>query len=174
MNPDLEEPAKLPTATAQPPNARPWEADDLLPEAPSPGTYGFVAGKKTTTCTLADLLQTCSAVQIPDVALVWTPGDPRMVPMTEVPELQPAMSSRLKSGILLNVWGLPLGALFYWIDPKRGAFILLVFVVAGRAGTRERLFGAPCAPTAPGVSLRRGRATSARASTSGSPARSRV
>jgi membrane associated rhomboid family serine protease len=95
---------------------RPWEDEALFPPSPADGTYGFLSGGKLKRCTADELAQACSVAQIPDVALVWTPAHPRLVPKAEVDALTPALEERLRSAIKLAGFSIAGGLLMAWLN----------------------------------------------------------
>jgi len=98
----------------------PWEADTLFPESPDRDSYGFVVGRRPRICSRDELIQRCSRVQVPDIRLVWTPEAPRLLPMTEVPMLQPAMDARFRSAIRLSVFNVAAGLLMAFLVTRSG------------------------------------------------------
>jgi membrane associated rhomboid family serine protease len=95
-----------PLTTDVPARRPPWEAPDLLPEAPSPGTYGCVTARGT--------VRECSAAELPRLCegLVWTPDAPRWVPVTEVPLLAGVIDERLRASLRQSRLWMVLGALW--------------------------------------------------------------
>jgi len=124
-------PAPLTAAATE----RPWEAESILPEPPSPHTYGYLAGRKLHTCSVEELMEKCAAIQIPEVLLVWTPENPRLLPMTEVPILRPALLSRFRYRMRVSVFYLAAGILSVGMESciddtrRRHWPILAVFLV---------------------------------------------
>jgi membrane associated rhomboid family serine protease len=116
----------------------PWDSDALLPEAPVPGTYGFLLGRKWQTCSREELIERCSrrdAFRTP-IAFVYTPDSPRVLPVTEVPFLAPAVESRLGEAFNLAVFNVASGSLIafttYAIGPGKDGRSLwpMWFVIA--------------------------------------------
>ena len=110
---------------------QPWEAEDLFADAPSTGAYGYLgAGGKPHPCTKEELIQRCGTMQVADVSLVWTPADPRLVPVTEASELDAALETRLSSHLRLSVLNLAFALLVgSFSTGSRSGFPLLAIII---------------------------------------------
>ena len=103
-------------------SSNPWDSDTLLPEAPSPETYGFESGGQWQTCSREELIERCSrqdAFRTP-ITLVWAPGSPRVLPVTEVPFLASAVEARLREAFKLAVFNVAAGSFIAFMDYAAG------------------------------------------------------
>ena len=62
-----------------------WDKEDLLPEKPADAEYGYLQGKSPHPCTKDELIARCQSKGLMhQIRLVWHPGAPRLVPVSQV------------------------------------------------------------------------------------------
>ncbi|MGV3755369.1 MAG: rhomboid family intramembrane serine protease [Verrucomicrobiota bacterium] len=117
----------------------PWAREDLFPEKPTDAEYGYLWGKKLQPCTKEELIARCESksVQMHAVRLVWHPGAPRLVPVSQVDFLFEPLKTKqvgaIKSHLGITIFNLSVWSLMSFSSSghKRQNWYLFMLTVFG-------------------------------------------
>lgn len=122
----------------------PWLREDLLPEKPADSDYGYLLGKKFHPCTQEELIARCASKDVRVIKLVWYPGAPRVVPVTEVQFLFETIKNKgitdQKRAIGIVIFNVVIWCLLLLTSMRKQGWYLFMLAVFGVIPLCQGLF----------------------------------